>query len=99
MPPYTPEELPPIRNELSKMMYLWITAYTFNTLFFAVNQSGPLQYMFDSDDVRMICVSSFFIVGVEQVMLFKQIKQARELDKAHSIDLITVVFRESDFLS
>jgi hypothetical protein len=52
-PPYTPEELPPIRDEHSKMVYIWVTAYTINTAFFAVNQSG-LQFLFDNDNVRMM---------------------------------------------
>ncbi|CAB3993527.1 Bactericidal permeability-increasing [Paramuricea clavata] len=49
-PPYTPEELPPIRDEHSKMVYIWVTAYTINTAFFAVNQSG-LQFLFDNDNL------------------------------------------------
>ncbi|XP_028397836.1 putative BPI/LBP family protein At1g04970 [Dendronephthya gigantea] len=49
--PYKPEELPPISNEVSKMLYMWVTAYTINTLFYAVNQSESQQNMVYSKDL------------------------------------------------
>lgn len=51
IPPYTVEELTPITDEQSKMMYMWITAYTVNTFLFALNQTKSKQYMFDSNNV------------------------------------------------
>ncbi|XP_046853977.1 bactericidal permeability-increasing protein-like [Xenia sp. Carnegie-2017] len=49
--PYEPTDLPDIKNKVSKMLYTWITAYTINTLFFALHQTPSKRLMFYNHDI------------------------------------------------
>ena len=43
--------LPPITGKHSKMLDIWITAYTVNTFLFSQQQTGLLHVMISQDDV------------------------------------------------